>query len=318
MTEENVNENVSKESTQNLIERLQKASNEIDTIHGSFMRGMEDLSKIQSILKLDGVNDISKIMQSFENRLSDAEKQKEEAVEGAKKFSEELEREKERLVKLWDAYKNQEEELATQERKAQELEEKLKGLEQSKIQLEQDTTARINTLTQKLEEKNQEVGQIEEFKQKEQDFDNIKNQLEETVHDLRSEINAKDSTITELNSKIEELSKFENSEEWKNKFEEVSVEFEKEKERLTKLFRLYEETEAENKKLKEDINKWQNWFDTNQAKFSNIFDSADHLRKTTSPETNTKSDIEIEPMTPKDQPKNPEEKKPKKRFRLRK
>ncbi len=52
--------------------------------------------------------------------------------------------------------------------------------------------------------------------------------------------------------------------EFKTKFEEVSVEFEKEKDRLTKLFSLYEETEAENRTLKEEVKEWKNWFDSNQ------------------------------------------------------
>jgi len=54
---------------------------------------------------------------------------------------------------------------------------------------------------------------------------------------------------------------------------------EKEKERLTKLFRLYEETESQNKQLKEDLHGWQSWFDTNESLFSKLFTSAENLRR---------------------------------------
>ena len=47
--------------------------------------------------------------------------------------------------------------------------------------------------------------------------------------------------------------------------------FEKEKERLTKLFKLYEETESENNKLREDIKGWQEWFDSNEELFTKLF-----------------------------------------------
>ena len=115
MAEETNKESGVKEEHKNtFIERLQKASNEIDSIKNSFSRGMDDLAKIQSMLSLDGVNKFTGMIQGFEDRLSEAERRTEEATEGAKRYSEELEKEKERLIKLWDDYKNQEETLSTQ------------------------------------------------------------------------------------------------------------------------------------------------------------------------------------------------------------
>ena len=116
------------------------------------------------------------------------------------------------------------------------------------------------------------------------------NQLEEDIHNLKNEINAKDETIKSLDDQIRELSKFEQMEDFKTKFEEVSAEYEKEKERLTKLFRLYEDTESECNTLKNEVNEWQNWFNMNEELFNRLFSSADHLRKsmptTTTPEEN--------------------------------
>ncbi|MCX6667016.1 MAG: hypothetical protein NTV74_02075, partial [Euryarchaeota archaeon] len=57
----------------------------------------------------------------------------------------------------------------------------------------------------------------------------------------------------------------------KDKFDDLSVQYEKEKERLTKLYHLYEETEAECKNLKEEVKNWEKWFDSNREIFDRLF-----------------------------------------------
>jgi chromosome segregation ATPase len=289
MTEENVRESKMKEpQTTAFIERLQRASTEIDSLKSSFSKGMDDLAKIQSMISMEGAQKLGSLIDEFEDRLMEAERRREEALEGARKYSDELEKEKERLIKLWDAYKNQEESLSGHEKQVTELENKLHEAEQTKQQIEEDFTARINTLQQKLAEQEQETQNMAEFKQKMTEFENIQNQLEETIHGLRGEVTQKEETIKSLETQVAELKKLEDTAEFKDKFEEVSEEYEKEKERLTKLFRLYEQTEAENTRLKEKLNGWQKWFDSNEEIFSKLFSSVDHLRKKTPPSTPTK------------------------------
>ena len=232
MTEENEQMSGMKVPKENFIERLQQASTEIDSIKNSFSKGMDDLARIQSIISLDGVNKLTTLVQDFEDRLIDAERKREEASEGARKFSNELEKEKERLVKLWDAYKNQEEELSIQEKQASDLEERLRDVEESKNQIEQDVTSRLNTLSQKLEEKDQQIQQLREFEKQATNFQNAQTQFEHKVDGLRHEVNAKEEMICSLEAQVEELRQFEQMAEFKTKFEEVSTEYGKEKERL--------------------------------------------------------------------------------------
>ena len=104
------------------------------------------------MLSIGNLDEISGIIAKFENRVVEVEKQRMEASDGARKYSEELEKEKERLIKLWDAYKNQEEELSSAEKKACEYEERVRTTEVEKKQLEEDLTARINTLNNKLQQ----------------------------------------------------------------------------------------------------------------------------------------------------------------------
>lgn len=268
-----------KDHTNIFVERLNRASNELDTLKTSFSKGMEELARVQNLLSLEGVDSISTMMKQFEDRISEAEIKRREAADGARRFSAELEKEKERLIKLWEAYKNQEEELATAEKRAQEFEEKARTIEQSKKQLEMDLTGRITTLTRKLEEREQASQQFEETRQRLMRTENIKSELETTIQNLRRDMAGKDERIHSLEAQVAQLRPLEQLTEFKKKFQDVSVEFEKEKDRLTKLFHLYEETEAENRTLKNEVKEWQDWFASNEEIFSKLFSSIDHLRK---------------------------------------
>ncbi|HVQ00260.1 MAG TPA: hypothetical protein VMT57_01970 [Candidatus Thermoplasmatota archaeon] len=299
------------------MERLQQASTELDSIKSSFSKGMDDLAKIQSMLDLDGLNKMDQMIHTFELRLTDAEQRREEAAEGARRYSQELEKEKDRLVKLWEAYKNQEESLAMQEKRVAELEDQLRSTEQTRSAFERDATARIHTLSQKLEEKERDVHQVEEFRTQILKSENIRAQLESNLEKMRGEFTAKDEQVRALEKQVQELKGFEQFASFKTKFEEVSTEFEKEKERLIKLFQLYEETEAENKTLKEDLQEWQSWFATNEDLFNKLFTSVEHLKhRTTEPVQTSVPDEEIE-IPPSLNPQHEPEEKPKRKHLFR-
>jgi len=293
-----------------LKEKLLAVSNEIDAIKTSFSRSTEDLSRIQNMLSVEHLDEIGGVLEQFESKVAEAEKMRTEAAEGAKKYSEELEKEKERLIKLWDAYKNQEEELSTTEKRVAEYEERTRVAEASKGQLEEDLTARINTLTQKLEENESKANQFDDYKQRCEEFDTIRNQLEREVHTLKEENTNQEDMINNLNNQISELRGMENYAEYKEKYETMSAEYEKEKERLTKLYQLYEETDSECKRLRKENKSWQNWYDSNREIFSKLFSSAPPVGATETP-------VEESPETPTPS-ENPTKKKSKRKFKLKK
>ncbi|MBN1859976.1 MAG: hypothetical protein JW840_00790 [Candidatus Thermoplasmatota archaeon] len=317
MTEEKVGGMNVKGVKDSFIEQLQEASTELSSIKSSFSKGMEDLAKIQSMLNLEGLNKMDTMMRSFEDRLSEAERRREEAVEGARRYSVELEKEKERLIKLWDAYKNQEETLSAQEKRVVELEERLRDTEQMRVQFERDATARVQTLTQKLDEREQTMRQLDDLKQQVMRFDAIRTQMETSMDRMRGELMTKDDIIRGLEKQVEEFRGFQQFAEFKTKFEEVSVEYEKEKERLTKLFRLYEETETENKQIKDELRGWQSWFESNEDLFTKLFSSVEHLKQQANnvPTSHT-TDEDIEgPSSVEERPEFVERPKRKLRFR---
>ena len=304
MTEENeVMENT--QQTDSLKNKLRAVTEEIDVLKNSFSKGAQDLARIQSMLDISNIDDMSSAIARFEGQVAEAEKQKAEAAEGAKKYSEELEKEKERLVKLWDAYKNQEEELSTTEKKMAEYEERTKTAEASMKQMEDDYNARINTLTQKYEENEGKVKQFDEYKTRCEEFNSIQNNLEQELHEWKEQITNKDNDIHSLNLRITELEGQENYSEYKNKYEEVNAEYEKEKDRLTKLYQLYEDTDAECKKLREESSSWQQWYDSNKEIFNKLFSQG--------PPT---GNVEMPTVSPDSPTENPSKKKPKKKFKF--
>jgi chromosome segregation ATPase len=223
------------------------------------------------MLDIGNLEEISGVIENFESRISEMEHKREEAVEGARRYSEELEKEKERLIKLWDAYKNQEEELSNTEKRISEFENKVRETEASKRELESDLTARINTLTMKLEENENNARKFDEYKYKCEEFDSVRDQLEKEICSLKNELDMKDDTVGSLQKQVDELDGYKEYAGYKDKLEDVSVQYEKEKDRLTKLYHLYEETEAECKNLKQEVKNWENWFDSNREIFDRLF-----------------------------------------------
>ena len=262
------------EHVDTLMDRLRQAADEIDELKTSFCKSTENLSKIQNMLDVGGLQQIGGIIEKFEGELIEAERKREEATEGAKRYSEELEKEKERLIKLWDAYKNQEEELSKSEKKLAELEEQASAADESKRQLEEDLSARISTLTTRLEAQQEELNQLDAYKQRCDEFTAIRNSLEEETQSLKEQIKQKTTSMQNLEQQVKELKELEQYREYKEKYDEVSQRYEKEKERLTKLYHLYEETENECKMFKQEAEQWRQWFDSNKQIFDKLFSAA--------------------------------------------
>jgi chromosome segregation ATPase len=279
-------ENITTTNTDHLIDlgdKLRHAANEIDNIKNSFVKNTEELNRIKTLLDVEKLDEINGIIEKFEVQVIEAEKRKEEAFKGAKKYSEELEKEKERLIKLWDAYKNQEEELTKTESKLQDLEEQNLEINKSKKQLEEDYSTRIQTLNKKINENEEIVTKFNEYKNKIDDFNKKQEQYEYENQNLKNIVKTKESEIDTLKQDIEKYKDYEKYSDYKEKFDELTIQYEKEKERLTKLYNLYEETESECKTLKQENKDWQSWFNSNKEIFDKLFSKTPPISN--SPET---------------------------------
>ena len=129
--------------------------------------------------------------------------------------------------------------------------------------------------------------------------------------------------INDLSRQVSELSAKENYEEYKNKYEEVQAEYDKEKERLTKLYQLYEETESDCKTLRSANEKWESWYSTNKEIFGKLFSGvppgAEQPKKeVTPPEPETLEIPEKPKETSTDNTTTKSKKSKNKRFKLKK
>ncbi|EMR74095.1 hypothetical protein MBGDN05_00055 [Thermoplasmatales archaeon SCGC AB-539-N05] len=268
------------ENIDSLKANLQQISNEIETVRSSFCKGTENLEKIQSMLDAGHLDDFTSMIGLFEDRVSSMEREKEDAVEGARKYSEELGKEKERLIKLWDAYKLQEDELAAKDKKITDLQDRTQRFETVKKRVEDEFNQKIESLSEQLKTKETELQELGEYKTRFKDFDRTRNRLEEKIHSVQSELNDKEKENETLQNENKELRPLKKQAEYKEKYEETSELYEKERERLSKLYRIYEETDAKCKKLEEELDGWHSWFDSNEEIFSKLFNSAEELRST--------------------------------------
>jgi hypothetical protein len=80
---------------------------------------------------------------------------------------------------------------------------------------------------------------------------------------------------------------------------------------------LFEETESENKMLKEELRSWQDWFDSNEDLFTKLFASVENLKhhNATEPAT-TMTDEDI--VIPSSLEGHSEPERPKRKLRFRK
>ena len=261
-------------------ENLQQVTMQLEAIRNSFYQGVEEIEKIKKTLDAGHLNQFSTIINDFENRLAQVERERNEAIESAKRYNEELEKEKERLIKLWDAYKLQEDELAAKEKRITELESKIRSYEESMRQLEEDLNKRINTLTEKLTQTATLLKEYESYKNQHENFEKIRAELEEKVNQLENELTTKNSELSKLKREVTGLRQYKKYAEYKDKYDALSRDYEKERERLTKLYKLYQEIENECNTLRTELEKWHAWYDSNADIFGRLFKSAEELRKT--------------------------------------
>ena len=260
-------------------ESIQQVTSQLEQIRSSFYQGVEEIERIKKILNSEHIGKFSDIIAEYETQLTRMEKERNEAIENARKYSQELEKEKERLIKLWDAYKLQEDELNERDKRIAELERKVKEYEDKLRETEKDLSGRIETLTRKLEEKENLLREYDDFRRKYALYEEKNRKLQEEIDNLRNTLNEKEKEITQLKQMVDELSKYREFEDYKTKYEKLSMEFNKERERLVKLYKLYEDLERENNKLREELNGWRQWYESNAELLDRLFKSTEDIKK---------------------------------------
>jgi predicted nucleic acid-binding Zn-ribbon protein len=106
---------------------------------------------------------------------------------------------------------------------------------------------------------------------KEKIFQDLVALLEGEITTLNKEINSRSKKVKTFENLITELNSFEDFSEYKDKYEDLIGELDKEKERLMKLHNHYKKMEDECQDLRSKVKGWQLWFTENKDIFNRLF-----------------------------------------------
>jgi predicted nucleic acid-binding Zn-ribbon protein len=102
----------------------------------------------------------------------------------------------------------------------------------------------------------------------------VLHKLEKEIQSLKNEISTKNETLNLTQKMIETLKEYGSYAEYKEKYSELSKQYEIEKERLLKLHHIFKERDDECTKLREEVNGWQDWFNSKKDIFDRLFSAA--------------------------------------------
>lgn len=181
---------------------LQRVQEELGRVRDKAREEADTLERIRGMIDLKYLNDLLSAIEELEERVNAMD----EGTE-TQKVRDQLETEQERLAKLWDAFKTQEDELRATENERDAL---LKRLEE-------------------LEDEMKEIGSVSAVKAK---LDYLETENKRLSDELR-----RASELTD----------------------DYRDNFEKEQERLAKLFKVYEDMSAQLEKYQEQEAAWREW-----------------------------------------------------------
>jgi predicted RNase H-like nuclease (RuvC/YqgF family) len=92
--------------------------------------------------------------------------------------------------------------------------------------------------------------------------------LEKEINLLKSEISEKNSRVKALEQQLDAIHEYE------NQFLEIHKKYDKEQDRLTKLYHEYERAEEEISSLKKELEGWKDWVESNKDLYDRLFSAA--------------------------------------------
>ena len=221
---------------------LQSIAAEIARVRDQARAEVGALDKIRSMLDADSLSNLLRSVEQLEERIHILETETQNASSTAERLQAELDQERSRLEKLWAAYKAQEDELARVKRDYPLMEEKLFERERTIEALRRD----IARLEQLSKYKGQYEDAIADNRRLQKEIEGLDHELQRALDALRSaerevgelrELQGAPARVAELERLLDE-----------------------ERERLAKLYKVYEDLEADKRQTEETIARWEAWF----------------------------------------------------------
>ncbi len=221
---------------------LTNVASEIARVRDQAREEVNALEKIRGMLDTGYLNSLIQSIESLETRIEELEDVTLQAQDEVSRYRADLQTEQDRLKKLWDAYKTQEDELDRIKRDYPLMEEKL---------FERERT--VETLRREIE-------RMEPLTRYKDDYDELVSEhraLTAEADRLDEQLEKANDTIAALEQEVMGLREIESS---AGRAAELEHQLEEERERLAKLYKVYEELEAEKTGLEDSLGAWETWF----------------------------------------------------------
>ncbi|MGB1585901.1 MAG: hypothetical protein ACPHID_02495 [Thermoplasmatota archaeon] len=221
---------------------LNNVAAEIARVRDQAREEVNALEKIRGMLDTGYLNTLIKSIEDLETRIEELEDVSLRAQEDVSRHQRELEQEQDRLKKLWDAYKTQEDELDRLKRDYPLMEEKL---------FERERT---------VENLRRELARMEPLQKAASEADDLRREvkaLDAEADRLDRELEKANDTIARMEEEVGRLNEVAAD---AGRVQELEQLLDEERERLAKLYKVYEETESEKKALQDAAGEWEAWF----------------------------------------------------------
>jgi chromosome segregation ATPase len=211
-----------------------------------------------SRIETDSIGAVGVLVEELETRITELSNQINSNEAARRRAQEELEAEKDRLTKLWDAYKAQEDELRRARRDEPILREQLADREQLISELE-DEIARLRSM--------------EPYKERYQSLLKDHERLRDQNREMEKELQDRNAVIGQLEARTESLKSYEDD---SRRVKELERQLNEEKERLAKLYKVYEDTEGKLRESEDEAARWRAWYDRHREAFQVVGDAAQY------------------------------------------
>lgn len=221
---------------------LSNIATEIARVRDQAREEVNALDKIRGMLDAGYLTDLLRSIEELEVRIEELEDTSLNAQGDLERTQRDLEQEQERLAKLWDAYKAQEDELERLKRDYPLMEEKL---------FERERT---------IETMRREMTRLESASRFEKDARRLEDENRKLVQQLRAvegELESVNAHVAELE---EEAGHLREEAAGSQRVRELEDLLEEERERLAKLYKVYEDVEAEKNNAAALLEEWRAWY----------------------------------------------------------
>jgi chromosome segregation ATPase len=206
--------------------RLEAVNAELRRIQSEVKRDADSLERFRQRLDTSYLDSLMALIDGLEARVNEATSAARAAEDRSAADRRRLQDEEERLVKLWDIYKTQEKDVRSLQEKTARLEDELKAKDTNLYEIE-----------------------------------GVINQKDAKVRSLEEESNGLRRQLAEFEGLRSEISELEH---YKADNKDLNSKIETERERLAKLYTVYEETEAEKEKMSAELAELKKWFEENR------------------------------------------------------